>query len=140
MGPEPLRGSCERGNVPAPWEAPSAVGRSAQIEGELQSLGGEHSSWLATARVEGELHRQSVLPPCTPQSEVWVRWCRWGLGAGTWASEIRPGDRTGVGCAETTTTAHLNARIGCDPPLPPAWTPEVVASCLHSHHVLWGHA
>ena len=43
MGPAPLGGSCGRGKVPAPWEAPSPA-RSAGTEGELQSLKGECSS------------------------------------------------------------------------------------------------
>ena len=38
MGPATLGGSYERGKVPATWEAPSPAGRSAKIEGELQSL------------------------------------------------------------------------------------------------------
>lgn len=43
---------------------------------------------------------QSVLPRCTPQPEARVRRCRWGLGAGTRASEVGPREGTWVGCAE----------------------------------------
>ena len=38
MGPAPLQGSCERGKLPSPWEAPSPVRRSAGTEGELQKM------------------------------------------------------------------------------------------------------
>ena len=27
-----------------------------------------------------------------------MHWCMWGLGAETWASEDRSGEKTGVGC------------------------------------------
>lgn len=39
MGPEPLGRHYEKGNVSAPWEVPSLVGRSARTEGDLLSLG-----------------------------------------------------------------------------------------------------
>ena len=45
-------GSCERRNVPTPWEVPSPVRRSGGTKGELRNLGGECSNSIATARIE----------------------------------------------------------------------------------------
>ena len=53
MGSALLGGSCERGNVSTRWEVPSLVG----TEGELQSLGGEHSNRSAEGKAERNLHR-----------------------------------------------------------------------------------
>ena len=41
MEPASLKGSCERGKVPALGEVPSPAGRSATTEEEIWSLGGE---------------------------------------------------------------------------------------------------
>ena len=51
--------------------------------------------------MERDLHRRSVSQHCTPQPETCVHQCGRGLGAEAWASEVRPGEKTGVGCAET---------------------------------------
>lgn len=85
------------GKVPAPWEARLPAGRLAKTEGELQSLRGECSNQFAAARAEGELHRWSVLLPSTPEPDMHVCQCWWGLVAGTRASEIRT--RRGLGLA-----------------------------------------
>ena len=66
-----------------------------QDGGELQSLRGECSSWWAAVGAGGDLHEWSVPTPCCPQLEACIHWC--GLGAGTWASEIQPRERTGDG-------------------------------------------
>ena len=39
--------------------------------------------------------------PCTCLPEMCIHQCGQELGAETWALEIRPGETTGVGCAET---------------------------------------
>ena len=52
-------------------------------------------------RMERDLHRGSVLLPGTPQPEMQICGDGWGLGAEAQASEDRPGEMTGVGCAET---------------------------------------
>ena len=77
------------------------MGRSAGTEGALRSLRGECSNQFAAARMERDLHKCSVPPLCTPQPETRICQCWWGLGAEPQASEIRPGERTGVGCMET---------------------------------------
>ena len=51
-GPAPLGGSCEGEKFATLWEVPSLVGRSARMEGELQSLGGEHRNWSAGGKTE----------------------------------------------------------------------------------------
>ena len=38
---------------------------------------------------------------CSSQPKMHACWYVQGLGAETWASEDRPGERTGVGCTET---------------------------------------
>ena len=101
MGPEPLGGSCERRNVSTPWEIPSLVGRSVGMEGELWSLGEECSNWFAEGKMENNLHRRSAPLPCAPHPETPVCWCKWGLGADVQASEVKPRERTGVGCPGT---------------------------------------
>ena len=97
----PLLGSYERGKVPLPLGAPSPAGKSAGTERELQRLREEHSSWHAAGRKERDQHRESMPLPCAPQLETQVCWCARQLGAKTSASEDRPEERTGVGCAET---------------------------------------
>ena len=99
MGSAPLWGSCEGGKVPAPGEVPSLVAKSAGTEGELQSLGGEHSTLFA----ERYLHRRSVLPALPSLGRLSP-----GEGRG-WVLRLRlqrsdPGERTGVGCVETAST------------------------------------
>ena len=101
MRPVPLGGSCERGNVPTPWEAPSWEGRSAGTEGELQSLRGKCSSQFVAAGAEGEIHRWSVLLSCIPQPEM----CNHGSRQFSWRLELElwrwSRARTGIGCVET---------------------------------------
>ena len=69
--------------------------------GQTESFGGERSNQSAAARTERDLHKRSVPPPCAPQPEMRVRQRGPGLGAEAHASEIRPGERTGVGCVQT---------------------------------------
>ena len=52
LGPVPQAGSCERGKVPAPWEAPSPSGRSMGTERELCRLRGEYNNWFVAGRTE----------------------------------------------------------------------------------------
>ena len=47
-----LEGSCGRGRVPAPWEAPSPSGRSTGTERELCRLRGEYNTWFVAGRTE----------------------------------------------------------------------------------------
>ena len=50
MGPAPQGGSCEGGNVLAPKEVSSPVGRLDWTERELWSLGGEHGNQIAEGK------------------------------------------------------------------------------------------
>ena len=52
MGHVALGGSCERGNVPPFWEAPSVAGGSARTQRELQRLGGECSGCTVAGGTE----------------------------------------------------------------------------------------
>ena len=56
---------------------------------------------LACGRQGRERPAQSWPPCCTPQPETCICWCVQGLGAEIRASEDKPGERTGVGSAET---------------------------------------
>ena len=99
MGPVPLGGRCEGGNVSIHWEVPSLAG----TEGELKSLRGECSSRCAEGKVERNLHTGSV-PTGTPQPEMIVCLTT-GVGWG-WVLRLRlqrsdSRERTGVGCMKT---------------------------------------
>ena len=63
MGPVPQGGNGKGGKAPTPKEAPSPVGRSAWMEGELWSLGGEGSNWFVESKMESNLHRRLAPPP-----------------------------------------------------------------------------
>ena len=71
------------------------------MEGELRSLGGEHSNRFVEGNTERDLHRGSALLPCTPQPETLLCQCGWGLSAEAPASEDGPRERTRAGCGET---------------------------------------
>ena len=77
------------------------AGRPAWMEGELQSLGGEHSNRFVGGKRESNLHRRLALPPCAPQPETLICQCGQGLGTIAQALEVRPRERTRVGCVET---------------------------------------
>lgn len=64
--PAPQVGSCEGGKVLVVQEDPSPVGRSARMEGQIWSLEGECSKWFTEGKTGSNLHRRSLLPPCTP--------------------------------------------------------------------------
>ena len=69
--------------------------------------------------------------PCTPQPETCIRQYRQGLGAGTWASEIGTGERTGVG--------HVEMAWGRWSPVQPwlgVYAEEVWANLETSRHCL----
>ena len=70
MGTCMLGKSCERGEVPWSWEAPSLVGTWAGTERELQRLGGESGSHLAASRTERDQNKGTMPPSCTPQPET----------------------------------------------------------------------
>lgn len=90
MGPEPLGRCYEKGNVSAPWEVPSLVGRSTRMEGDLLSLGSlQKVKWRPT---QTGLCSQ---PALHSQPKMLVCWYRQGLGAKAQASEVRPQERTG---------------------------------------------
>lgn len=97
MGPAPLwkrKGFLTLGT-------PFSSGRIAMTEREFQRLWGEYSSWFAAGSTERDQHRGSWPPCCTPQPEMHICWCMWGLGAKTQALVDRPGERSVVGCVET---------------------------------------
>ena len=96
MEPVPQGVSCEGGKVLTPWEVSSLSWRSAWMEGEFQSFGGEHSNWCAEGKMDSNVHRRSAPPPCAPQTETLVCQCGWGLGAEAQLSEVRPRKRNGL--------------------------------------------
>ena len=101
LGPE-LQGRSYKGRkAHIPWEVSSLAVRSDWMEGELQSLRGEHSNQFVGGKRESNLHRRLALPPCAPQPETLVGQCGQGLGAIAQALEVRPRERTRVGCVET---------------------------------------
>ena len=79
-GPAPLGENYKRGNIPAPWEGSSPVGRSTWIEGELQGLNKRREQQT----VKNNMHRRLTPPHCDPNlrySSVsggggWVLKCR----------------------------------------------------------------
>ena len=66
-------------------------------EGELH-LRGERNNQFAEGKMERGLPAQTVNTKAL-SSPAWDAWCRWGLGAEAQASEVRPRERTRVGCA-----------------------------------------
>ena len=101
MGPVPHGGSCEEGNVPAPWEVSSLVGRSAWKEGELQSLRGGSSNQFVEGKTKSNLHRGSAPPPCAPQPETFLCQCVGGLGNEAQALKVSLKERTRVRCGNS---------------------------------------
>ena len=107
----PLGGSYKGGKTSATWEASSLARRSARMEGEPRGLRGERSGLFVAAGAEEEKrHRQSV-PPGTPQPDVQVHWSWQGRGAGTQASGIRSGERTGAGIQCDYTWGCMNTSL-----------------------------
>ena len=87
MGPAFLRGSCERGKKSTPWEVMELTGRSAEMQGEPQSLGEKHSSWSEVRKTK---QRESCMDH--QYHHPMHRWdTRAGLGTETRAMELRPG-------------------------------------------------
>ena len=103
-GPAALGGSCERGKVSTPYEAPSLAGMGGGGGGgELRSHGGERSNRGAEGKAERFLHRGSV-PTSTHQPERFV--CSPAGAGGGWELRLGlrssdPRERTGVGCVNT---------------------------------------
>ena len=60
MEPALLRGRCERGKEPTPWEATQLTETSARTDGEPQSIGEKHSTQTEDGKAERELYRPSV--------------------------------------------------------------------------------
>ncbi|MDD0425276.1 hypothetical protein PS059_24890, partial [Shigella sonnei] len=58
MGPELLRGRCERGKEHIPSEDASMTGRSAKVEGP-QSLREKFRSWTEEGKAKREQHKPS---------------------------------------------------------------------------------
>ena len=89
-----LRGSCERGKEPIPWEATYLVVRSAKTEGP-QSLREKHSSW--TEKGKGERATQTI-STTSWDTTAWDS----HKGARHWDSglEVSSGERTRIGCVE----------------------------------------
>ena len=107
--------------------------REKRIETEPAPLGGSHvkplhqqgdplgqrelpqsraQSLLPQAKArDGEWHGWSAPQLCAPWPETHVHWCKQGLEAGARASEGQPGDRTGVGCAETARRGWILVRL-----------------------------
>ena len=83
------------------------TGKSPHWWGINQDRGGTSKPWRrAQAPVYGgqrerDLHRWSVPSRRTSQPKTLIHWGGWGLGAEAWASEVRAGERTVVGCVKT---------------------------------------
>ena len=58
MGLASMRGSCERGRIPSPWELPSLAGRSTRTERELKRLRQEYGNYPVTFRMERDKYKQ----------------------------------------------------------------------------------
>ena len=71
---------------------PSLVGRLARTERELQRLRGERNNWVVSRRTE-RATQTVVPPPCTPQTEMCVRWYRgrWVLKRGAQRTDLGRG-------------------------------------------------
>ena len=91
IGPTPLGRSCERGNVPTPWGAPSLAGRWARMEDSI-AAGLQNGERLAQTVCAAALHFPDWHMCLLIQA---------GVGSEAWALEVRPRQRTGVDCIET---------------------------------------
>ena len=84
-GPVPPRRELWRRKGSAPRKSPPGQ-RDQPGEGELRSLGGEHSSGFVIGKMEGDLHRWPGPPPCAPHPGprplVWAGTGCWSLGFG----------------------------------------------------------
>ena len=89
--PALLRGSCETGKEPIPWEVTQLRGRSAETEGP-QSLREKHSRWTE----EGKAQRVTQTISTTIPRHHSLR-CL-GRGSQTQALEVSSQERTRVGC------------------------------------------
>lgn len=106
----------KRGNVPAPWEVPSLAGRSARMEGELWSLGGECSNRVC-GRQNGETCTDGWCCCAALLSLRHILLGGWRLGAKAQASEVRPGEGAGVDCE--------------------GWPKEVRVWCSYNQGCMW---
>lgn len=70
------------------------------MEEELLSPGGGHSNWFVKGKKENDPHRRPALSPGTSQPEILLHQSRQGLDDEAQASEVRPGERTRVGCVK----------------------------------------
>ena len=98
----PRGGVGSEGEVPTSGEFPSPAGASVGTEGEFRGLSEESSvacnlKRSVACKTESDLHRQSMSQPCALYPETCVCHREWGLGAGTWGLESKPGK----GCEET---------------------------------------
>ena len=96
-----LGGSWDKGKVSTPWEVPLLVGRSTEIEEELQGLGGEHSHRFAGGTVERDL-RIPASHACPP--------CGKGLDGAALASGSYP-ERTGISCVQPEMWGEPQSRV-----------------------------
>lgn len=81
--------------ISSPWELPSRLEDQPGQKGSFRA-----SKNVATSLQQAEQRmtsKESWPPPYTPQPESRICWCVQGLGAGTWASEDSPGEKTVVG-------------------------------------------
>ena len=104
-----LRGSCERGKEPRP-QAPSLMGRPAQMTEGPQDLEKKCCSWTEEAKAERELHRPWAPRPQTAQP---------GNSGGGWV--LRPWkprsalEEDGVGCVGLVSSAPWPREPGRGP-------------------------
>ena len=79
-------------------------------DGELWSLGGEHSKWITEGKAEGDLHRWAGLLSGTPNPKMLLHRAGWGLTAEARTPEVRPGEQLGLAAGKPP------RELGCDVP------------------------
>ena len=87
-----------KGEVPMSGETPHwwEISRD---RWEVQGPRGETNNQSVVSRTEWDLYRWCMPQSGMPQPERCVHWYGWGLGAGIWDLESKPGERT-VSCKE----------------------------------------
>lgn len=86
------------GKFPTPWAVPHWHGDQPRWRGASEARSRAQHLWRAK---QSNVNRRLALPLCTPPPKILICWWSWGLGTKVQASEVRPRERTRVGCMET---------------------------------------
>lgn len=106
-------GTCAPGREPSkrkgsgPCEVPSPAGGVTGTERALPKQSAEPAAAGGQPKTGTDGQRRL----CAPRPETHAHWCKQGLRAGARASKGQPGDRTGVGCAETAWRGWILVRL-----------------------------